>query len=118
MTKVSPETDTRMEGRKKSRGENLEDRQIKRYIRYDIPTFNSFINVHLFRSQRRKARKENQSQARTQKSTDTFTEASESKKTEIKSEKNIRDVQSRHEPAQEIKKKANKQNELGRLGEV
>ena len=47
MTKVSPETDTRMEGRKKSRGENLEDRQIKRYIRYDIPTFNSFINVHL-----------------------------------------------------------------------
>jgi len=95
MTKVSPETDTRMEGRKKSRGENLEDRQIKRYIR----------------SQRRKARKENQSQARTQKSTDTFTEASESKKTEIKSEKNIRDVQSRHEPAQEIKKKASKQNE-------
>jgi len=96
MTKVSPETDTRMEERrKKSRGENLEDRQIKRYIR----------------SQRRKARKENQSQARTQKSTDTFTDASESKKTEIKSEKNMRDVQSRLEPPQEKKKNTSKQNE-------
>merc|ERR1711971_1454575 len=91
----SPETDTRMEGRKKSRGENLENRQIKRYIR----------------SQRRKARKENQSQARTQKSTDTFTDASESKKTEIKSEKNMRDVQSRLEPPQEKKKNTSKQNE-------
>ena len=44
MTKVSPETDTRMEGRKKSRGENLEDRQIKRYIRYNIHIFNSFFH--------------------------------------------------------------------------
>ena len=53
MTKVSPETDARMEGRKKSRGENLEDRQIKRYIRYVIQTIYRhsipfFINVHLF----------------------------------------------------------------------
>merc|ERR1711971_1405285 len=91
----SPETDARMEGRKKSRGENLQDRQIKRYIR----------------SQRRKARKENQSQARAQKSTDTVTDASESKKTEIKSEKNVRDVQSRLEPGQEMKKKVSKQND-------
>jgi len=83
------------ERRKKSRGENLEDRQIKRYIR----------------SQRRKARKENQSQARTQKSTDTFTDASESKKTEMKSEKNVRDVQSRLEPEKEMKKKVSKQYE-------
>merc|ERR1712029_314062 len=59
----------------------------------------------------RKARKENQSQARTQKSTDTFTDASESKKTEIKSEKNVRDVQSRLEPEQEMKKKVSKQYE-------
>ena len=122
MTKVSPETDTRMEGRKKSRGENLEDRQIKRYIRYVIQTIYRHsipfsLMCIIFRSQRRKARKENQSQARTQKSTDPFTDASESKKTEIKSEKNIRDVQSRLEPPQEKQEKkkiTSKQNELSK----
>ena len=39
MTKVSLEADIRMEERrKKSRGENLEDRQMKRYMRYELLT--------------------------------------------------------------------------------
>merc|ERR1712148_160013 len=100
----SLEADIRMEERrKKSRGENLEDRQMKRYIR----------------SLKRKARKENQSQVRTPESTVAFTETLESKKTEvknqkkteIKTEKVTQAVKSKDESGQEIKKNISKPNE-------
>merc|ERR1712179_535951 len=100
----SLEADIRMEERrKKSRGENLEDRQMKRYMR----------------SLKRKARKENQSQVRTPESTVAFTEALESKKTEvknqkkteIKTEKVTQAVKSKDESGQEIKKNISKPNE-------
>lgn len=103
MTKVSLEADIRMEERrKKSRGENLEDRQMKRYMR----------------SLKRKARKESQSQVRTPESISTFTDALESKKidvkkekkTEIKSENITRDIRSKDETGQESKKKASQEN--------
>lgn len=103
MTKVSLEADLRMEERrKKSRGENLEERQMKRYMR----------------SQKRKARKESQSQIRSTESISTFTDALESKKidiqnekkTEFKSEKKTRDIKSKDETGQESKKKASPEN--------
>merc|ERR1712179_332695 len=100
----SLEADIRMEERrKKSRGENLEDRQMKRYMR----------------SLKRKARKENQSQVRTPESTVAFTETLESKKqevknqkkTEIKTEKVTQAVKSKDESGQENKKEVSKPNE-------
>ena len=72
-----------------------------------------------FRSLKRKARKENQSQVRTPESTVAFTEALESKKTEvknqkkteIKTEKVTQAVKSKDESGQEIKKNISKPNE-------
>merc|ERR1712105_246435 len=71
----SLEADIRMEERrKKSRGENLEDRQMKRYMR----------------SLKRKARKENQSQVRTPESTVAFTEALNLRKQKLKTKRKQR----------------------------